>query len=147
MGLLPRTLAFTLTLMFCVHTCECAKINTPRVLLPWFESLTVNFTFEIIEGGCYTWSLSRDDIIDLEPLYEDIWGHCSHAARASVSKSCVPPGSVIILAEEVNSGEVKSYLSIVAGKSNTCYSYEFSIFFFNIDKIRVGYYMLNVVEA
>lgn len=88
------------------HTCESAKINTPRVLLPWFENFVVNFTFEIIEGGCYTWSLSRDDIIDLEPLYEDSWGHCSRAARVSVSKSCIPPGSVIILAEEVNSGEI-----------------------------------------
>lgn len=35
--------------------CESAKINTPRVLLPWFPNLNVNFTFEIIEGGCYTW--------------------------------------------------------------------------------------------
>lgn len=52
-------------------------------------------------------SLSRDDIIDLEPLYDDAIGHCSRAARVSVSKSCVPPGSVIILAEEVNTGEVK----------------------------------------
>ncbi|KAM3965882.1 nucleoporin 210 [Aphomia sociella] len=86
---------------------DSAKINTPRVLLPWFEDLNVNFMFEIIEGGCYTWSLSRDDIIDLEPLFEDTWGgHCSRAARVSVSKTCVPPGSVIILAEEVNSGEI-----------------------------------------
>ncbi|PZC76423.1 hypothetical protein B5X24_HaOG204662 [Helicoverpa armigera] len=95
--------------LFCLLGCACdgAKINTPRVLLPWFEDLYVSFTFEIIEGGCYTWSLSRDDIIDLEPLYDDAIGHCSRAARVSVSKSCVPPGSVIILAEEVNSGEVK----------------------------------------
>lgn len=35
--------------------CKSAKINTPRVLLPWFEDHFVNFTFEIIEGGCYTW--------------------------------------------------------------------------------------------
>lgn len=35
--------------------CESAKINTPRVLLPWFENHFVDFTFEIIEGGCYTW--------------------------------------------------------------------------------------------
>lgn len=59
-------------------------------------------------------SLSRDDIIDLEPIYEDSWGHCSRSAKVSVSKTCVPPGSVIILAEEVNSGEV-SALFIMAG--------------------------------
>ncbi|KAJ8714954.1 hypothetical protein PYW08_004935 [Mythimna loreyi] len=101
-----KTAVFLSLLCFLGCTCEGAKINTPRVLLPWFEDLNINFTFEIIEGGCYTWSLSRDDIIDLEPLYDDAIGHCSRAARVSVSKSCVPPGSVIILAEEVNTGEI-----------------------------------------
>ncbi|XP_063829212.1 nuclear pore membrane glycoprotein 210 [Ostrinia nubilalis] len=93
--------AFALCLYMC--PCESAKINTPRVLLPWFDNLNVNFTFEIIEGGCYTWSLSRDDIIDLEPLYED---GCSRAARVTVSKRCVAPGTVIILAEEIHTGEL-----------------------------------------
>ncbi|CAH0694527.1 unnamed protein product [Spodoptera exigua] len=101
-----KTAVFLSVLCLLGCTCDGAKINTPRVLLPWFEDLNINFTFEIIEGGCYTWSLSRDDIIDLEPLYDDATGHCSRAARVSVSKSCVPPGSVIILAEEVNSGEI-----------------------------------------
>ncbi|KAJ0174740.1 hypothetical protein K1T71_009848 [Dendrolimus kikuchii] len=100
------TVFLIFSLLLCVPTCNSAKINTPRLLLPWFEDLCINFTFEIIEGGCYTWSLSRDDIIDLEPLYEDTWGHCSKAARVSVSKTCVPPGSVIILAEDVNTGEI-----------------------------------------
>ncbi|XP_028041164.1 uncharacterized protein LOC114251176 [Bombyx mandarina] len=98
---------FTVFILYlCLKTCDSAKINTPRVLLPWFEDFHVNFTFEIIEGGCYTWSLSRDDIIDLEPLYENSWEHCSRSARVSVSKTCISPGTVIILAEEVNSGEI-----------------------------------------
>ncbi|XP_045451641.1 nuclear pore membrane glycoprotein 210 [Melitaea cinxia] len=91
---------------FVITICDSAKINTPRVLLPWFENLNVNFTFEIIEGGCYTWSLSRDDIIDIEPLHDDTWGHCSRSARVSVSKTSVPPGLVIILAEDVTTGEI-----------------------------------------
>ncbi|XP_037293056.1 uncharacterized protein LOC115446691 isoform X2 [Manduca sexta] len=98
--------AIFLLLISSIYLCQSAKINTPRVLLPWFENLYVNFTFEIIDGGCYEWSLSRDDIIDLEPLYEDTWGHCSRSARVSVSKTCVSPGTVIILAQEVNSGEI-----------------------------------------
>ncbi|CAG5033254.1 unnamed protein product [Parnassius apollo] len=106
MEILQNSLLFVLTLTASLYVCESAKINTPRVLLPWFENLYVNFTFEIIEGGCYKWSLSRDDIIDLEALYDDSWGHCSRAARVSVSKTCIPPGSVIILAEEVNTGEI-----------------------------------------
>ncbi|XP_048479834.1 nuclear pore membrane glycoprotein 210 [Plutella xylostella] len=103
---LRNKLCLALILYLYFNSCDGAKINTPRVLLPWFPNLYVNFTFEINEGGCYTWSLSRDDIIDIEPLYEDSWGHCSRAARVSVSKTCVPPGSVIILAEETNTGEV-----------------------------------------
>ncbi|CAK1586816.1 unnamed protein product [Parnassius mnemosyne] len=106
MEILQNFLLFVLTLTASIYVCNSAKINTPRVLLPWFENLYVNFTFEIIEGGCYKWSLSRDDIIDLEALYDDSWGHCSRAARVSVSKTCLPPGSVIILAEEVNTGEI-----------------------------------------
>ncbi|GBP92984.1 Nuclear pore membrane glycoprotein 210 [Eumeta japonica] len=85
---------------------ESAKINSPRVLLPWFENLPVNFTFEITEGGCYSWTLSRDDIIDIEPFYEETWGHCSRSARVSVSRTCIPPGWVILLAEEIQTGEV-----------------------------------------
>ncbi|XP_013140748.1 PREDICTED: uncharacterized protein LOC106105069 [Papilio polytes] len=106
MELLHKVVVLALVLFANTIICDCAKINSPRVLLPWFENLYVNFTFEIIEGGCYKWSLSRDDIIDLEPLYDDTWGHCSRAARVSVSKTCVSPGSVIILAEEVNTGEI-----------------------------------------
>lgn len=44
-----------LSLFICISTSNGAKINTPRVLLPWFENLYTKFTFEIIEGGCYTW--------------------------------------------------------------------------------------------
>ncbi|KPJ15624.1 Nuclear pore membrane glycoprotein 210 [Papilio machaon] len=106
MELLHKVVVLSLVIFANTVISDCAKINSPRVLLPWFENLYVNFTFEIIEGGCYKWSLSRDDIIDLEPLYDDTWGHCSRAARVSVSKTCVSPGSVIILAEEVNTGEI-----------------------------------------
>ncbi|KAL0821632.1 hypothetical protein ABMA28_005074 [Loxostege sticticalis] len=103
MAFTVERVVFAIALCLYIYPCESAKINTPRVLLPWFENLNVNFTFEIIEGGCYTWSLSRDDIIDLEPLYEN---GCSRAARVSVSKRCVAPGTVIILAEEVHTGEL-----------------------------------------
>ncbi|XP_026495641.2 nuclear pore membrane glycoprotein 210 [Vanessa tameamea] len=106
MGHLHKTIGVFITFYCLTIICDSAKINTPRVLLPWFENLNVNFTFEIIEGGCYSWSLSRDDIIDIEPLYDDTWGHCSRAARVSVSKISVPPGLVIILAEDVNTGEI-----------------------------------------
>lgn len=50
-----KSVILVLAVLLFSNTCENAKINTPRVLLPWFENLNVNFTFEIIEGGCYSW--------------------------------------------------------------------------------------------
>lgn len=55
MGFHPRTIILISLAYSVAQFCESAKINTPRVLLPWFPNLNVNFTFEIIEGGCYTW--------------------------------------------------------------------------------------------
>lgn len=31
------------------------KLNYPRVLLPIFDKLSINFTLEVIEGGCFKW--------------------------------------------------------------------------------------------
>lgn len=50
-----ETIFFVLALCLCVYISDCAKINTPRVLLPWFEDTKSNFTFEINAEGCYTW--------------------------------------------------------------------------------------------
>lgn len=55
MGLYQRTIIFISLACSLAQFCLSAKINTPRVLLPWFPNLNVNFMFEIIEGGCYTW--------------------------------------------------------------------------------------------
>lgn len=55
MAHLKKSLGILITLYCVIIICDSAKINTPRVLLPWFENLNVNFTFEIHEGGCYTW--------------------------------------------------------------------------------------------
>lgn len=32
-----------------------AKLNYPRVLLPVFQKLSIDFTLEVIEGGCFKW--------------------------------------------------------------------------------------------
>lgn len=37
------------------ETINAVKLNYPRVLLPIFEKLSINFTLEIIEGGCFKW--------------------------------------------------------------------------------------------
>jgi nuclear pore complex protein Nup210 len=30
-------------------------LNYPRVLLPIFEQISVNFTLEVVEKGCFKW--------------------------------------------------------------------------------------------
>lgn len=55
-----RKIFFSFALWICFYLTNGAKINTPRVLLPWFENTKANFTFEINEGGCYTWQVSHN---------------------------------------------------------------------------------------
>lgn len=31
------------------------KLNYPRVLLPIFDKISINFTLEVIETGCFKW--------------------------------------------------------------------------------------------
>lgn len=31
------------------------KLNYPRVLLPIFDHISVNFTLEVVEKGCFKW--------------------------------------------------------------------------------------------
>lgn len=50
-----KTIYLITVLVLLLTSSESAKINTPRVLLPWFENIVVNFTFEISADGCYTW--------------------------------------------------------------------------------------------
>lgn len=39
-----------------VNIINCAKFSPgPRILMPVFENLSVNFTLQVIEGGCFTW--------------------------------------------------------------------------------------------
>lgn len=52
---ITNTAVFISALLLFINLSDGAKINTPRVLLPWIEDLYVHFNFEIIEGGCYKW--------------------------------------------------------------------------------------------
>lgn len=38
-----------------VQQSTAVKLNYPRVLLPIFDKLSINFTLEVIEGGCFKW--------------------------------------------------------------------------------------------
>lgn len=44
-----------LSLLICVNLINCTKLNYPRVLLPIFDKLSINFTLEVVEKGCFKW--------------------------------------------------------------------------------------------
>lgn len=46
----------TFLLIFCLFLgCYATKLNYPRILLPIFDTISMNFTLEVVEKGCYTW--------------------------------------------------------------------------------------------
>ncbi|XP_020712667.1 nuclear pore membrane glycoprotein 210 isoform X1 [Ceratitis capitata] len=86
-------------------TAASIKLNYPRVLLPIFSKVSVNFTLEVIEKGCFKWSSSRQDLILITPLYEDIESECSYRATVTVLTRERRHNAAIVLAEDVNTGE------------------------------------------
>lgn len=50
-----RILTLICALIVCAQQSNAVKLNYPRVLLPIFEKLSINFTLEVIESGCFKW--------------------------------------------------------------------------------------------
>lgn len=56
----PSWLGLTLALVLVFLTATTrsvsgTKLNYPRVLLPIFDHISVNFTLEVVEKGCFKW--------------------------------------------------------------------------------------------
>ncbi|XP_014100175.2 nuclear pore membrane glycoprotein 210 [Bactrocera oleae] len=81
------------------------KLNYPRVLLPIFNQISVNFTLEVIEKGCFKWTSSRQDLILITPLYEDVESECSYRATVTVLTRERRHNAAIVLAEDLTTGE------------------------------------------
>ncbi|ODM96783.1 hypothetical protein Ocin01_09896 [Orchesella cincta] len=92
---------------------EChVKLNVPRVRLPYFDNLSVNFTLQVGTPGCYRWSVSRQDIISIttegltpandETLTEYNGAPCSDKAVISTVPRASPccPATAIVYAED-----------------------------------------------
>lgn len=50
-----RILVIFCFLFIAIEQLNAVKLNYPRVLLPIFDKLSINFTLEVIEGGCFKW--------------------------------------------------------------------------------------------
>uniref|UniRef100_A0A182YKB3 Nuclear pore membrane glycoprotein 210 n=1 Tax=Anopheles stephensi TaxID=30069 RepID=A0A182YKB3_ANOST len=82
------------------------KLNYPRVLLPIFDHISVNFTLEVVEKGCFKWTSSRLDLIQITPSYDDIDEDCSYRVVVTVINKEKRRNTAIVLAEDLVTGEV-----------------------------------------
>ncbi|TGZ53948.1 nuclear pore membrane glycoprotein 210 [Temnothorax longispinosus] len=80
------------------------RLNVPRILLPVFNNFAVNFTLEVTDGSCYKWSTSRLDIIQLIPINENFDRTCSPAILIQTITRELTRNTVIVLAEDINTG-------------------------------------------
>ncbi|KAM7132898.1 nuclear pore membrane glycoprotein 210 isoform 2-T2 [Molossus nigricans] len=81
-----------------------AKLNIPKVLLPFTRATRVNFTLEASEG-CYRWSSTRPEVASIEPLGPDE-RQCSQKAVVQARLSQPARLTSIIFAEDITSGQV-----------------------------------------
>ncbi|BES87629.1 Nuclear pore membrane glycoprotein [Nesidiocoris tenuis] len=94
----PQLLLWTLVLVGTAGLGRSAKLNLPRVLLPIFRTLSVNFSLEVKEhdNDCFTWSTPRSDLISI--FAEDGDG-CSTKAKISVVTHERIRSSTIVIAK------------------------------------------------
>ncbi|XP_041052651.1 nuclear pore membrane glycoprotein 210-like [Carcharodon carcharias] len=81
-----------------------AKLNVPKVLLPYSAAVKVNFTLEADEG-CYGWFSTRPDVATIGPIYQNDT-ECSNTALISVRSTQPTRLTSIIIAEETVTGQV-----------------------------------------
>ncbi|XP_058458190.1 nuclear pore membrane glycoprotein 210 [Malaya genurostris] len=82
------------------------KLNYPRVLLPIFDHISVNFTLDVVEKGCFKWTSSRLDLIQITPVYDDSNDDCSYRVLVTVINKEKRRNTAIVLAEDLVTGEV-----------------------------------------
>ncbi|XP_037586068.1 nuclear pore membrane glycoprotein 210 isoform X3 [Cebus imitator] len=102
-GLGPLLLAVSVLLAL-GPSAAAAKLNIPKVLLPFTRATRVNFTLEASEG-CYRWLSTRPEVASIEPLGPDEQ-QCSQ--KAVVQARLTQPARLtsIIFAEDITTGQV-----------------------------------------
>ncbi|VVC36046.1 Invasin/intimin cell-adhesion fragments,Bacterial Ig-like, group 2 [Cinara cedri] len=92
--------------IICLNYTFGSKLNVPRVLLPVFDTFTVNFNIEVTDDGCYKWSIFRgDNVIKLVPLDMNPTLECSSKASVSSLSNEKVRQIAIIFAEDAITGE------------------------------------------
>ncbi|KAF6120710.1 nucleoporin 210 [Phyllostomus discolor] len=103
-GLPQLLLALSMLLTLGPIAAAAAKLNIPKVLLPFTRATRVNFTLEASEG-CYRWSSSRPEVASIEPLDLEEQ-QCSQKAVVQARLSQPARLTSIIFAEDITTGQV-----------------------------------------
>lgn len=96
---------FSLFILFVTFT-HCSKLNVPRVLLPVFQNYNLNFTLEATDGGCYKWSTTRIDIIQLTPCDVDPDLECSTRAVVTGISKEQNRNIAVVFAEDIYTKQI-----------------------------------------
>ncbi|KFO24952.1 Nuclear pore membrane glycoprotein 210-like [Fukomys damarensis] len=92
--------------LLCLFETQANKLNVPQVLLPFGrESGPVPFLLEA-QRGCYVWHSTHDDVVTVEPLYENGTLCSQRAALISESTQPIRLSSVILAREIVTDHEL-----------------------------------------
>merc|ERR1712106_870227 len=94
-GMWARSL---LLLPLVIGVVRSSKLNVPRVLLP-YASTPPSFPL-LSESGCYTWSSTRPEVVQVKP---DLVG-CSSSAVIQALGSSGIKGSAMVMAEDKDTG-------------------------------------------
>ncbi|XP_066245926.1 nuclear pore membrane glycoprotein 210 [Euwallacea similis] len=90
-------------LLTLLHAISASKLNVPRVLLPIFNDFQTQFVLEATEGGCYKWTTTRSDIIQLTLIDEDREMQCSAKVIVQTVTKEAARNIAVVLSEEVHS--------------------------------------------
>ncbi|CAN8028641.1 unnamed protein product [Ixodes persulcatus] len=86
--------------------CDGARLNVPRVLLPYRQEVATNYSLELIDaspGACYHWSSSQPDLVSVQPVNGD---QCALQALVSAVSHHPARRTAIVTADNSATGEV-----------------------------------------
>ncbi|CAG9763709.1 unnamed protein product [Ceutorhynchus assimilis] len=89
-------------LILSINLVVSSKLNVPRVLLPIFNDFQTEFVLEATEGGCYKWTTTRSDIIQLALIDEHRDLQCSSKVIVKTVTKETARNIAVVLAEEVH---------------------------------------------
>ncbi|CAH1786082.1 unnamed protein product [Owenia fusiformis] len=85
-----------------------ATLNVPKVLLPYFSAVPVNYTLEASDG-CYTWRSTRPEIVTVTPIFNKEDPTCSRFAQVTaISKTPSRMTSVAIAENELTGQQLRA---------------------------------------